>query len=301
MHAPVLTIGLPVFNGERYLAEALGSILGQDFRDFQLVVSDNASTDGTAAIVLATAHRDSRVRYVRQPVNRGAAVNFNHVFLSSTTPYFKWACADDVVAGGFLRSAVAELDAHPEAVLCYGETTLISAEGVSLGAHHQGLDLRMADVTERFRKARDHRGLLNVLHGVLRSDALRRTGLMGRFPGSDEALMVELALLGAIHEIPYPMLGRRMHAGAAHATMDPVRRQTHLDPAVAGAPPLYYSRRAIAHLRAISRLVRSARTRARLTGIVLRSAMSERDKLAAEAGDATRYLVRRLVGDRRVL
>jgi glycosyltransferase involved in cell wall biosynthesis len=287
-----LAIGLPVYNGERYLAEAIDSILVQDFAEFELVIFDNASTDGTADIAMAATRRDRRVRYVRQPANRGAARNFNDVFLATNARYFKWACADDVLEGGFLGRAVAELDAHPQAVLCYGGTILIAADGAPLGAYEQGLDLREPSVAARFRRARDHRGLLNVLQGVMRAGVLRDTRLMGRFSGSDEVLMVELALRGRLHEIAHPMLRRRMHPDAAHATMDEARRRAHIDPALRGEVSTYRLRRAVEHLSAVARTPGSIGTKLKLAGIVIRSAIMIRDELWMEARDVMKESIR---------
>ena len=228
---PRLSIGLPVYNAAAYLRECVASILSQDLADLELIISDNASTDGSDAIALELARADSRVRVVRQTSNIGAAGNFNAVFALASAPYFKWACADDATMPGFLLRAVAELDAHPEAVMCYGATTLIDAAGKSLGESTQDLNLRAPDVVSRFRRARDHRGLLHVLQGVWRRSALEGTALFGAFPGSDEALVVEVSLRGTFHEIASPMLRRRMHAAAASADKTVAGRQEHLDPA----------------------------------------------------------------------
>src|SRR5687767_6137887 len=95
MPEPALSIGLPVYNGERYLREAIGSILSQDFTDFELIISDNASTDGTAAICAFYAARDARIRYHRSETNLGAAPNHRRVFELARAPFFKWAAHDD--------------------------------------------------------------------------------------------------------------------------------------------------------------------------------------------------------------
>ena len=115
---PRVSIGLPVFNGERYLAPAIGSVLGQDFRDLELIVCDNASTDRTPEICAAYARRDARVRYVRNPRNLGAGPNYDRCFRLARGEYFKWAAHDDRLAPDYLSRTVAALDAAPGAVLC---------------------------------------------------------------------------------------------------------------------------------------------------------------------------------------
>ena len=198
-------------------------------------MSDNASTDGSADIVADFARRDARVRLVRQPVNRGALANFNLVFQLATGRYFKWVCADDPIAPGFLSKAVAELEAHPETALCYGGVTLIDENGRVTGTYDQRLDLRSADPVERFEAARNHRGLLNVLQGIMPTAIVRRTRLMGSFPSADEMLVVELCLHGTFREIPHAMMSRRMHPQAASAGKTLEDRQLHLDPGSVGA------------------------------------------------------------------
>jgi glycosyltransferase involved in cell wall biosynthesis len=87
---PRVSVGLPVRNGANYLREALDSLLSQTLADFELVIGDNASTDGTEAICREFAARDDRVRYVRHDTDIGAPRNFNFVFPESQAPYFRW-------------------------------------------------------------------------------------------------------------------------------------------------------------------------------------------------------------------
>jgi len=273
---------MPVYNGEAYLAEAIESILAQEFTDYELTISDNASTDGSPAIAASYARRDARVRVTRNDHNIGAVENFNRLCRRARGVYFKWAAADDRVAPGFLTAAVAELEAAPAAVLCYGRTTLIEANGTLIGEYAQGLDLRESDVVTRFRRASERSGLLHVLHGVARRDVMHRTVLHETFPGSDEALVVELALHGAIHEIDAPMLFRRLHPEAASASKTAADRQEHLDPKTAGRLVLWYSTHASAHLRSILRAPLSRTVKLRLMGIVLRGMVARRDKHLGE-------------------
>jgi len=287
-----LSIGLPVYNGEVFLTESMNSILRQDFGDFELIVSDNASTDGTRAIVEVFALQDPRVRYFRSETNVGAAANFNRAFREAAAPLFKWACADDVLADGFLSAAVAETDRHPDIVVCYGRTTLVDEDGRPLSAFDQGLDLRDRDVASRFKAATNRMGLLHVLQGVMRTGALRTTGLMGSFPGSDEALVVELSLRGPIHEISCPMLFRRIHDSAASAGTTIGERQEHLDPRTRGRLSLWYWRHSIEHLKGIGRAPLPLTTKARLYAIKLRAMVSQRNQLAREARAAAAWLGR---------
>ena len=126
---PRVSVGLPVYNGERYLRLAIDSILAQTFEDFELIISDNASTDHTEEICREYAARDPRVIYIRQPRNRGGAWNFNHVVELARGEYLKWAAHDDVLAPTFLKECVAALDRLPGTVLASPRTVKIDESG----------------------------------------------------------------------------------------------------------------------------------------------------------------------------
>src|SRR5215469_10542482 len=126
---PRLSIGLPVYNGERYLAESIEALLGQTYTDFELVISDNASTDSTGDICRRYEKEDSRVRYFRQPRNIGLAPNHNYVVEQARGELFKWAANDDLYARDLVERCVAALDEHPDVVLAHSWTARIDTSG----------------------------------------------------------------------------------------------------------------------------------------------------------------------------
>lgn len=103
---PKVSIGMAVFNGEPFIREALDSLLAQTFTNFELIISDNASTDGTEAICREYAACDARIRYVRQPENRGGLLNFQFVLDEARGEYFMWAAADDMWHREFIRKCL---------------------------------------------------------------------------------------------------------------------------------------------------------------------------------------------------
>src|SRR5437879_5289624 len=119
---PRVTIGMPVYNGEARLATALDSLLAQDYRDFELIISDNASTDATGSICHDYARADGRIRYYRHPQNMGAAHNFQRVLQLARGQYFMWAAYDDLWDPDFLTRCLAVLETDPSAVLAYPQT-----------------------------------------------------------------------------------------------------------------------------------------------------------------------------------
>ena len=126
---PRVTIGLPVYNGERHLRESVESILAQTFEDFELIISDNASTDGSGAIAREVAARDPRVRYHRHPRNLGGAYNHNWVVGQARGEYFRWASDDDIIEPTFLERMVEALDARPDAGLAFPRARIIDGDG----------------------------------------------------------------------------------------------------------------------------------------------------------------------------
>ena len=118
-------------------------MLAQTFEDFEIIVSDNASTDGTAAIVERYAERDSRVRLLRQPQNVGAARNYNYTVELAKGEYFKWAAHDDLCAPTFLERCVGVLDSRPEVATCYTRTQYVDGERKPLHTSNGGSSRRI--------------------------------------------------------------------------------------------------------------------------------------------------------------
>jgi glycosyltransferase involved in cell wall biosynthesis len=208
---PRVSIGLPVFNGERFLKQTIAALLRQTYRDFELVIADNASTDRTREICLDAAARDGRVRYVGSATNRGATWNFNRAFTLTTGEYFKWSAYDDLCEPEFVEQGVGALDADRAAVLAYPRTRLIDEDGLFVRDHEDGLALPQPSPHERLAALVPALGYAHPAYGVIRADALRRTRLLGTYPSSDYVLLAELALLGTFVELPDRLFLRRIH------------------------------------------------------------------------------------------
>ena len=215
---PKVSIGLPVYNGAKFLRAALDSILQQDYSDFELIISDNASTDETSKICWEYAANDKRVRYLRCESNIGAAGNFRRVFELARCDYFKWATHDDMHLPGFLTRCVEVLNQAPASVVLVApRTELIDEEGRKLTK-----DWKVEELETR--RARPYQRVADVLRqvdwataqfGLFRSEALRQTRLIDRFHACDYVLLLEVAILGEIWEIPEVLFQRRFHAGVS--------------------------------------------------------------------------------------
>lgn len=210
--APLVTIGLPTYNGERYLEATLRSLLSQRDVDLELIVSINGSTDGTDDVCRKVAGDDPRVRIERVEQNRGAAWNYNRVLEVARGRYFKWAADDDVCAPTFLSTCVAELERSPEAVVAWPQTVLVGPDDETLEPlDDHDLDLRAPDPVARLDGLLSHRVEWHPVFGVVRTDALRRTRGIGAFVLADVAVLAELVLVGAFHQVPEPLFLRRYH------------------------------------------------------------------------------------------
>jgi glycosyltransferase involved in cell wall biosynthesis len=206
-----VSVGLPVYNGEKYLSAALDSLLAQTFEDFELVISDNGSTDGTEAICREYAHRDPRVCYQRSPVNRGLAWNHNRVVRLARGEYFKWAGHDDVYHPDMLRRCVEVLDREPDVVLCSAQDIEIDDVGsVIREPVYELVDTASPRPYKRFRAILLGRGGHDI-YGVIRTEVLRRTMLTSSAYSNDRAMMAELALRGRFHHLPDVLLYIRDH------------------------------------------------------------------------------------------
>ena len=215
---PSVSVGMPVYNGERYIRLALDSILRQDFENFELIVSDNASTDQTSDICAAYAKMDNRIRYYRNAENIGSAPNYNRTFHLASGKFFKWCAHDDICRQHFLAQCVEAMQAAPSNVaIVYPQCDLIDASGnVFARAPHE------PPSTHRYPFRRLAHVLRNVgyaypLWGLIRSDHLRRTRLLTAGAQNDYVLLAELALQGEFWELPEALFELRMHANNAWA------------------------------------------------------------------------------------
>lgn len=209
---PRVSIGLAVYNGEKYLEEAIDSILAQTFTDFELIISNNASTDRTAVICLRYAAADSRIRYYCNPTNIGGANNENQTFRLSRGEYFRWAAHDDVLAPQLIEKCVEVLDRDHSVVLCHTIIVEIDAQGNYIRTTSR--DNGGANKPyERFMKIARSQDFLEETYGLLRAEVLRKTRLQLNYTASDRTLLCELSLHGRFYLIDEPLFFKRFHAG----------------------------------------------------------------------------------------
>ena len=214
---PTISFGLPVYNGALYLRRALDDILAQTYADFELIISDNASTDATAQIIREYARRDPRIRRYRQKLNIGVGNNWTFVAEQARGKFFKWVSANDEYEPTLAADCLAVMESDPTVVLCYGRTQFIDLAGARLGMYPEDFSADSGSPLERYRRVRKHLNLCTPLQaGVIRRDALRRCRYLGNYRDSDRVLIAGLALEGRIVLLPQVHFYRRW--GEAVAT-----------------------------------------------------------------------------------
>jgi glycosyltransferase involved in cell wall biosynthesis len=233
--SPRLSVGLPVYNGEDYLAESIEALLDQTYQDFELILSDNASTDGTAGICRRYAQQDSRVRYVRQPRNIGCAPNHNFVVGEARGELFKWASSDDLYARDLLDGCVGALDEDPRIVLAHCWTAIVDPASEVTKLIEYPLATTSPDPVERFRSLLFEDGGDDD-GGVIRMNVMRSIAPLGSYWHSDRTIVMEMALHGPFYMIPDWLYFRREHPARALRAYPTARSWcTNMDPRRADA------------------------------------------------------------------
>ena len=252
---PLVSLGVPVFNGERHLGASIAALRAQTFGDLEIIISDNGSTDATEAICRDAAAADDRIRYVRHDVNRGAAFNYNYVFFASRGTYFAWTAHDDLRHPRNVERCLAEFQSAPGSVVVSATQALFIDDMGAVIRHDTDHNVYEGD--------RPHRRLgsmlatvnrVNNLFGLIRADVLERTGLIGPFEAADYVLLAELALHGEVRVVPEQLFSRRLHDGASRAAQVSRADVAHWFDVSAKAPVLSPRQRLmIEYFRAVDR------------------------------------------------
>ena len=209
--SPRVSVGMPVYNGERYLRQAIEGLLRQTFTDFELIICDNASTDRTAEICREYAAADRRIFCFRNDRNLGAAPNYNRAFWQARGQYFFWAAHDDMHDPSFIASCVEVLDARPDVAVCYCRVVEVDETGTPLRQFPPSTLATQADSVERACDVLLHPSPCFEVFGLMRREQVARTELIGSYTGSDRTLILEMAMQGRFHQIDRALFFHRCH------------------------------------------------------------------------------------------
>ena len=219
---PLVSVGVFVYNGEQFLEESLDSILNQTFTAFELIISDNASTDRTREIAEAYARRDARIRYYRSESNMGAGWNARRVYELATGEYFKWAAADDLLEPDLLRRCVEILESDPGCVVAYASTKEVDENGTFIKDYITPMKADSNDPVARLQAMLLPLHMCYQIYGVMRMSALRQIPPQGVYVNGDGVLLARMALLGRFYEVSEHLFISRRHIGQS-STILPVR------------------------------------------------------------------------------
>jgi glycosyltransferase involved in cell wall biosynthesis len=284
---PHVSVGMPVYNGSAWVGAAIESVLAQTVADFELVIADNASTDDTETICRGYAERDSRVRYHRNPENIGVANNFNRAFTLSRAPFFKWISCSDLIGAEYLEKALRAYESHPDAILIYTGVRLFDEDPTRGVECHDEFDLDIDDPVERFLRYSLGVKLNNIMHGLFRSEALRRTRLYRNFLAADYNMIAELVLHGRVVQIPDVLHFRRMDKETFSSKFSDADLRRYYNPKQSGRMSFREWPRLADYCRIILHAPVAARQRLKLLAfLVKRTFWMRRDLLNEMAGRA---------------
>jgi glycosyltransferase involved in cell wall biosynthesis len=277
-----VSVGLPVYNAERYLAAALDDLLAQSHADLDIVISDNGSYDGTQEICERYAAKDDRIRYFRQDHNRGASWNHNEVVKKAQGPYFRWYSYDDRLDPNCIEACAAVLDADPHIMLAWPLTSVIDESGAVSYEYRDDLLFDNATPITRLRSLlgarteETHLHMCYPVYGVVRLEAILGTHLLGSMPAADTVLLCELALGGRWELVPRRLFYNRRHVDSSAVGKSPEEISSWFDPQHGTAFPMPQLRLLLGYLRAVLTAPLSPTTKLRCVGIVAAWLISHR-------------------------
>lgn len=213
--APLVSFGLPVYNGENFIREAIQCVLDQTFSDWELIICDNNSTDDTVAICEQFASQDNRIHIYRNARNMGVCFNYSEAFRRSRGRYFKWMAHDDLFAPEFIESCIQELEKDRDLVLVFPKMCVVDAGGRILRG--QACDLSVLEpaaegrAEQLMKLATQGMDFIWLAYGLFRRDILEQSGGMGLYAAADQVLLFKIALRGPIKQTDKEMFFRREH------------------------------------------------------------------------------------------
>ena len=296
---PKVTIAIPVYNGDNFLAETLDSVLAQTFQNFEVLMVDNGSTDGTERIYRDYAARDPRIKIHRSEVNLGVTRNFIRAVGYSSAEYFMYLAHDDMLAPSFLEQHVAVLDAHPDVALCYPKAIEIDTQGNALYKKEQFLpNADSPHPHKRFRQLirMDHN--CESQFGLMRTDVLKKTVIFAPIPDGDRIMLAEVSLYGKFYRVPDYLFMHREHE---HRTLNVFptrfdRLPLYLIPEQAGKLILPYFAEFFEYLRCIRRVPLKFTERLACYVEMLRWVWDNRRRLTGDVMYVVKRFIKRALG-----
>jgi glycosyltransferase involved in cell wall biosynthesis len=241
---PLLSIGIPTYNREATLPRAIESALGQTYEHLELVISDNASTDGTERICRSYADRDPRVRYLRRPRNDGPTENFNGLFERCAGAFVMMLADDDWVDADYAERCLATLQSSPAHVLVAGRARYYRDDAEV--NHGVALNLEADDPAARTRAYYASVEDNGTFYGLIRREALRAAAPMPNVLGNDWLLIGRIAFLGKVRTLDSTSVHREL--GGTSVDIETILQTFRAPSFQARVPHLYIARAVFADI-----------------------------------------------------
>lgn len=292
---PKVSIGMPTYNSAATVGASIESLRGQSFEDFELIVSDNASTDSTRDIVEGLARQDRRIRCICQPENVGANRNYSFVARAARGDFFKWASSNDWYAPTFLAKCLSSLEQNDDAVLAAPRTRLFAEDLAHATDYTYDIEILDASPVARLVRLLSDLRLNNAINGIIRMRSLRSTRLIDSFYHADVVLMGHLAMLGKVIRVDEFLYYRRMEVPTAPGLRDPVVWRKHHYP-LTSARVLFQSwKKNFGWMRAGMATPMSITERRKVLNYLVRMCYWDRRSLMMDVQDAFLYATERVL------
>lgn len=208
---PLVSVCMPIYNEERFIAETLESVLSQDYSNIEVVISENCSTDSTPEILACFAARDSRIRIIRTNMTILAGANGLQAFYNSNGQYYLLVAGHDRLEPGYIRKCFKLLHENPNVILAYSRAAFIDTQGRRVGICPGNIDTRGGDPVSRFFQVMWGVQYGYPMYGLIRRDILEQVYNKSiNLPAPDYLLLSELACLGEFAQLEEILYNFRM-------------------------------------------------------------------------------------------
>lgn len=221
----LISVGMPVYNEEKFIRQALDSLISQTFQNIEIIICDNASTDKTPDIIQEYIEKNNNIKYYKETTNKGSLYNFVKAFELSNSKYFMWASGHDIWSANLIEKIINQLELNPGASIGYGTTVWIDENNSEAQRQSGWIDTRGMHPVERFFST--IWGNVHPILGIMRSKDLKSTRFINT-AGTDLIILADMALKGDfLHVAESTCYRRELNIRANESQQDRIKRYQH--------------------------------------------------------------------------